>query len=140
MSLLVRAALVGLGFGVAARLLMRVAALLSGSDREFDPVASALIAGLFAVPSVGAFTGARLFRRSRILGILVTAVTLVPLWLPGTSIAVVEVTEHAHGPIVNVVGVVAVALLIGACMVAAPLSGNRIGRRRAGAVDSRPTA
>jgi hypothetical protein len=53
----------------------------------------------------------------------------VPLWLPGSSIAIVEVMEHATGPAVEALGVVAVALLIGGCMVAAPVLGNRIGRR-----------
>jgi hypothetical protein len=71
-----------------------------------------------------------LFGRSRILGVIVTVVTAVPLWLPGSSIAIVEVKEHATGPAVEILGVVAVALLIVGCMVAAPALGNRIGRRR----------
>ncbi|HUS21909.1 MAG TPA: hypothetical protein VMZ66_07860 [Aeromicrobium sp.] len=126
---LLRAALIGVAVGIVARVLMRVVALLEGSDLGFDPGASVMIVGLFAVASVGACAGAMLFKRSRILGVIVTVVTAVPLWLPGSSIAIVEVMEHATGPAVEALGVVAVALLIGGCMVAAPVLGNRIGRR-----------
>ena len=110
---------------------MRAVALLEGSDLEFDPVASVMIVGLFTVAAIGASAGAMLFRRSRIFGVIVTVVTAVPLWLPGSSIAIVEVMEHAGGPAIKTLGVVAVALTIGGCMVAAPVLGNRIGRRRA---------
>jgi len=129
-SPLLRAALVGVAVGIVARVLMRAAALITSSDLEFDPVASVMIVGLFGVASVGACAGAMLFRRWRIVGVIVTIATLVPLWLPGSSIAIVEVMEHAGGPVIKTLGVVAVALLIGGCMVAAPVLGNRIGRRR----------
>jgi hypothetical protein len=128
-SALLRAALVGVVVGTVARVLMRAAALITGSDLEFTPGASAMIVGLFVVACVGAYAGAMLFRRWRIVGVTVTIATLVPLWLPGSSIAVVEVTEHAGGPVIKTVGVVAVALMIGGCMVAAPVLGSRIGRR-----------
>jgi hypothetical protein len=108
---------------------MRVVALVEGSDLGFDPGASVMIVGLFAVACVGACVGAMLFRRSRIVGVIVTVVTALPLWLPGSSIAIVEVKEHANGHVAQALGVVAIALLIGGCMVAAPLLGNRIGRR-----------
>jgi hypothetical protein len=127
---LLRAALVGVVVGVAARVLMRAAALITGSDLGFDPGASLMIVGVFAVACIGACAGAMLFKRSRILGVLLTIATLAPLWLPGSSIAVVEVKEHAGGPVAEVLGVVVVALMIVGCMVAAPVLGNRIGRRR----------
>jgi hypothetical protein len=129
-SALLRAALVGVVVGTVARVLMRAAALITGSDLGFHSGASAMIVGLFMVACIGACAGAMLFRRWRIVGVIVTIATLVPLWLPGSSIAVVEVTEHAGGPVIKTVGVVAVALMIGGCMVVAPVLGSRIGRLR----------
>jgi hypothetical protein len=136
-SALLRAALIGVAVGTVARVLMRVVALLEGSDLGFDPGASAMIVGLFAVASIGACAGAMLFKRSWILGVIVTVATVVPLWLPGSSIAIVEVKEHATGPAVETLGVVAIALLIGGCMVTAPVLGSRVGRRRAASVTAR---
>ena len=130
MSRLLRAALVGIAAGVVARILMRGVALVQGAKPGFDPGTSALIVGLFAVAAVGAGAGAMLLARSRPLSLLVAALALVPLWLPGSSIAVVEVSEHAKGPLAERFGVIALALMIVGCMVAAPLMGWRIGRRQ----------
>ncbi|HSI25889.1 MAG TPA: hypothetical protein VK948_00655 [Aeromicrobium sp.] len=128
MSRLLRALLVGIVVGVAARVLMRLASLITGSDTEFDPAASTMIVAVFALAGIGACSGAMLFARSRLAGGALLTLTLVPLWLPGSSIAIVEVSEHATGPLIQAAGVVAIALLIVGGMVAAPLCGWRIGR------------
>jgi len=126
---MLRAALAGAVLGVTARLLMRVAALLSGSEGGFDPGATTMIIALFVVAAVGSWLGARLFARWPYAGIVVTALALVPLWLPGGSIAVVEVSSRVGGPLIETFGVVLVALTIVGCMVGAPLRGWRAGRR-----------
>ena len=126
---MLRAALAGVVIGVTARLLMRVAALVSGSDRGFDPGASTMIVALFVVAAVGAWLGARLFARWPYAGMVVTALALVPLWLPGGAITVVEVSSRVGGPLIETLGVILVALTIVGCMVAAPLRGWQAGRR-----------
>jgi hypothetical protein len=126
---MLRAALAGVVLGVTARLLMRVAALASGSEGAFDPGATTMIIALFAVAAVGSWLGARLFARWRYAGIVVTVLALVPLWLPGGSIAVVEVSSRVGGPLIETFGVILVALTIVGCMVGAPLQGWQAGRR-----------
>ena len=122
-------ALAGFLIGVTARLLMRVAALVSGSEREFDPGVSTMIVTLFVVAAVGCWLGARLFARWRSVGMLVTVLALLPLWLPGGSIAAVEVSSRVGGPLLETLGVFLVALTIVGCMVGAPLRGWQVGRR-----------
>ena len=126
---MLRAALAGVLIGVTARLLMRVAALVSGSDGGFNAGATTMIVTLFVVAAVGSWLGARLFARWRPAGMVVTGLALVPLWLPGGSIAVVEVSSRAGGPPMETLGVILVALAIAGCMVAAPLRGWQAGRR-----------
>lgn len=126
---MVRAALAGVVIGVIARLLMRVAALATGSEAEFDPGATTGIIGLFVVAAVGSWLGARLFARWHIAGAVVIVLALLPLWLPGGAIATVEVSSRADGPLIETFGVVLVAVAIVGCMVAAPLRGWRAGRR-----------
>ena len=126
---MLRAALAGLVIGVTARLLMSVAALISGSDGEFDPGATTMIIALFVVAAVGCWLGARLFARWRIAGVVVTVLSLAPLWLPGGSIAAVEVSSRVGGPLVESVGVILVGMTIVGCMVAAPLQGWHAGSR-----------
>ena len=126
---MLRAALAGVVIGVTARLLMRVAALVSGSDSGFDPGATTMIIALFVVAAVGSWLGARLFARWRNAGIVVTVLALVPLWLPGGSIAAVEVSSRVGGPLIETFGVILVAITIVGCMVAAPLRGWQAGRR-----------
>jgi hypothetical protein len=126
---MLRAALAGVVIGVTARLLMRVAALVSGSEGGFDPGATTMIIALFVVAAVGSWLGARLFARWRNLGMVVTVLALVPLWLPGGSITVVEVSSRVGGPLIETFGVVLVALAIVGCMVGAPLRGWQAGRR-----------
>jgi hypothetical protein len=87
-----------------------------------------MIVGLFTVTCFGACAGAIVFGRWPIVGILVTVLAMVPLWLPGSSIAVVEVGAHAKGSPAKILGVVAVALMIVGCMVIASVGGWRIGR------------
>jgi hypothetical protein len=122
------AALAGVVIGVTARVLMRVAATISGSESEFDPGASTMIIALFVVAAVGSWLGARLFARWRYAGVVVTVLALVPLWLPGGSITVVEVSSRVDGPPMETFGVLLVALTIVGCMVLAPLGGWRAGR------------
>jgi hypothetical protein len=126
---MLRAALAGVLIGVTARLLMRVAALVSGSERGFEPGATIAIIALFVVAAVGSWLGARLFARWRYVGIAVTVLALLPLWLPGGSIAVVEVSSRVGGPLMETFGVILVALTIVGCMVGAPLRGWQAGRR-----------
>ena len=126
---MLRAALAGVVIGVTARLLMRVAALFSGSESGFDPGATTMIIALFVVAAVGSWLGARLFARWPNVGMVVTVLALVPLWLPGGSIAVVEVSSRVGGPLIETFGVILVALTIVGCMVAAPLRGWQAGRR-----------
>lgn len=126
---MLRAALSGVVIGVTARLLMRVLAVVSGSEAEFKGGASAGIVALFVVAAVGSWLGARLFGRWRGVGVVLTGLALVPLWLPGGSIAVVEVSSRVGGPVVESVVVVLVALMIVGCMVGAPLRGWQAGRR-----------
>ena len=126
---MLRAALAGVVIGVTARLLMRVVALISGSDSGFDPGATTMIIALFVVAAVGAWVGARLFSRWRYPGMVVTVLALVPLWFPGGSIAAVEVSSRVGGPLLETFGVVLVAVTIVGCMVAAPLWGWHAGRR-----------
>ena len=125
---MVRAALAGVVIGITARVLMRVAVLLSGSEGEFSPGASSMIVALFVLAAVGAWLGARLFGRWPVAGLVVTSLALAPLWLPGGSIAVVEVSSRVDGPLIETLGVVLIALTIVGCMVAAPLGGWRTGR------------
>jgi hypothetical protein len=127
---MLRAALAGVVLGVTARLLMRVAALVSGDEGGFDPGATTMIIALFVVAAAGSWVGARLFARWRIAGLVVTVLALVPLWLPGGSIAVVEVSSRVGGPLIETFGVILVALTIVGCMVGAPLRGWQAGRRR----------
>lgn len=127
---MLRAALAGVVIGFTARLLMRVAALVSGSAGELDPGASTMIIALFVVAAVGSWLGARLSVRWRSVGMVVTVLAVVPLWLPGGSIALVEVSSRMGGPLRETVGVILVALMIVGCMVGAPLQGWRAGRRR----------
>jgi len=126
---MLRAALAGVVIGVTARLLMRVAALVSGSDSGFDPGATTMIIALFVVAAVGSWLGARLFARWRNAGMVVTVLALVPLWFPGGSIAAVEVSSRVGGPLIETFGVILVAMAIVGCMVAAPLWGWQAGRR-----------
>ena len=126
---MLRAALAGIVIGVTARLLMRVATLVSGSDSAFDPGATSMIIALFVVAAVGSWLGARIFARWRNAGMAVTALALVPLWVPGGSIAVVEVSSRVGGPLLETFGVILVAMTIVGCMVAAPLRGWQAGRR-----------
>ena len=126
---MLRAALAGVVIGVTARLLMRFAALISGSEGEFEPGATTAIIALFVVAAVGSWLGARLFARWRHVGMVVTVLALVPLWLPGASFAVVEVSSRAGGPLIETIGVILVALTIVGCMVGAPLRGWQAGRQ-----------
>ncbi len=126
---MLRAALTGVVIGVTARVLMRVAVLVSGSERGFNPGATTMIIALFVVAAVGSWLGAQLFARWPFAGVVVTVLALVPLWLPGGSIAVVEVSSRVGGPLIETFGVVLVALTIVGCMVAAPLRGWQAGRR-----------
>jgi hypothetical protein len=126
----VRAVLAGVVIGVTARLLMRFAALATGSETAFDTGATIMIITLFALAALGSWLGARLFARWRNVGMVVTVLALVPLWLPGGSIAVVEVSSRVGGPLTETIGVILVALTIVACMVAAPLRGWQAGRPR----------
>jgi hypothetical protein len=126
---MLRAALAGVVIGVTARVLMRVAVLVSGSEAGFNPGATTMIVALFVVAAVGSWLGARLFARWPFVGVVVTVLALVPLWLPGGSIAVVEVSSRVGGPLIETLGVVLVALTIVGCMVAAPLRGWQAGRR-----------
>jgi hypothetical protein len=126
---MLRAALAGVVIGVAARVLMRVAVLVSGSEGGFDPGATTMIIALFVVAAVGSWLGAQLFASRPFAGVVVTVLALVPLWLPGGSIAVVEVSSRVGGPLIETFGVVLVALTIVGCMVAAPLRGWQAGRR-----------
>jgi hypothetical protein len=126
---MLRTALAGVVIGLTARLLMRVAALISGSAAAFDPGASAMIVALFVVAAVGSWLGARLFGRWRSVGMVVTVLAVVPLWGPGGSIAVVEVSSRMGGPVRETSGVVLVAMTIVGCMVVAPLQGWLAGRR-----------
>jgi hypothetical protein len=126
---MLRAALAGVVIGVTARLLMRIAALVSGSDSGFDPGATTMIIALFVVAAVGSWLGARIFARWRNAGMAVAVLALVPLWVPGGSIAAVEVSSRVGGPLIGTFGVVLVAVTILGCMVAAPLLGWQAGRR-----------
>lgn len=126
---MLRAALAGVVIGVTARLLMRVTALVSGSESEFELGATLMIIALFVVAAVGSWLGARLFARWRTAGIAVTVLSLVPLWLPGGSIAAVEVSSRVGGPLTETFGEVLLALAIVCCMVAAPLRGWLTGRQ-----------
>src|SRR5215217_5398459 len=116
---MLRAALAGVVIGVTARVLMRVAALVSGSEAGFDPGATTMIVALFVVAAVGCWLGARLVARWPFAGLVVTVLALVPLWLPGGAITVVEVSSRVGGPPIETVGVVLLALTIVGCMVAA---------------------
>ena len=93
---MLRAALTGVVIGVTARVLMRVAVLVSGSERGFNPGATTMIIALFVVAAVGSWLGAQLFARWPFAGVVVTVLALVPLWLPGGSIAVVEVSSRVR--------------------------------------------
>lgn len=126
---MLRAALAGVVIGVTARVLMRVAVLVSGSEGGFNPGATTMIIALFVIAAVGSWLGAQLFARWPLTGFVVTVLALVPLWLPGGSIAVVEVSSRVGGPLIETFGVVLVALTIVGCMVAAPLMGWQAGRR-----------
>ena len=110
---------------------MRVIALINGSATGFSLGASAMIVSLFVLAAIGMFAGARIARRWRLLGGLVALATCVPLWLPGTSIAVSEIHESATGTSPQVVGVCAVALVIVVSFVLVPLAGWRLGRQLA---------
>jgi hypothetical protein len=137
---MLRAALAGVVIGVTARVLMRVAALVSGSEGGFNPGATTMIIALFVVAAVGSWLGAQLFARWPTASVVVTVLALVPLWLPGGSIAVVEVSSRVGGPLIETLGVVLVALTIVGCMVAAPLRGWQAGRRPRTPQARNPTA
>ena len=126
---MLRAALAGVVIGVTARVLMRVAVLVSGSEGGFNPGATTMIIALFVVAAIGSWLGARLFARWPFAGVAVAALALAPLWLAGGSIAAVEVSSRVDGPLIEAFAVVLVALTILGCMVAAPLLGWHAGRR-----------
>ncbi len=126
---LVRGGLVGAVFGVLARSLMRVVALLMGEEVEFDLVASSLIVSLFVLSGAGAGLAAAAGLRA-LAATLVVAASSALLLLMGGAIGTGEAAAAIDKDLsaVRTVVVLAAAGAIGALTLATPYVGWRLGR------------
>jgi ABC-type transport system involved in cytochrome c biogenesis permease component len=129
MSDFVAAVVGGILFGIAARILMRAAALINGDVPGFNLGASAMIVGVFTLAPMATYLGALIARTRPRAGSLLAVVLTLPLYVPGVSIALVETSEHASLSLAGFAST-AIAVIIVACLATSSLLGWRIGRRR----------
>lgn len=127
---LVRGALGGLALGVAARVLMRVAAVGMGLEPEFDILSSGLIVALFVLSGAGAGLAAATGLPA-VLAAVVVAASSVLLLLTGGGIGIGEATSTFDRGLSSLreLMVLAVAVVIGALTFSTPYVGWRLGRR-----------
>ncbi len=126
---LVRGGLAGAVFGVLARSLMRVVALVMDEEVEFDLVASSLIVSLFVLSGAGAGLAAAAGLRA-LAATLVVAASSALLLLMGGAIGTGETVAAFDKDLsaVRTVGVLAAAGGIAALTLATPYVGWRLGR------------
>jgi hypothetical protein len=121
----------GVFLGVLARGLMRLIGLGNGVQVEFHLGVSLAIVSLFAASGAGAGLAGSL-GLPRWAATLLVLVTSAPLFLMGGAIGLVEVVAVIEDPLslARTAGLLALAGLIGLCVLATPYAAWRVGRAR----------
>lgn len=122
--------LIGLLLGLAARIVMRVIAIIQGDEPEFTVAATAGIMSFFAIAAVGGGWGGGLARHPRIgLGLAVLATA--PIAALGVAIGGGDLSQSVDDqPLGVFIVIVLCAIVIAGCVVASPVLAWRLSRRR----------